>query len=176
MIEVGGETEGTEPSPPARTASPVACVLGDTDLVRPLGLAGIRCAVVSRPHSPKAYSRFVDARIDWADNWADAEHMRANLLAFAAEQPVAPALFYQYDGDLLFVSHHREVLAERFRFAIADAELIEQLVDKTRFRELAAERGLPVPATAVVWPAAEGGPPDLPLEFPVILNRSPAAT
>jgi D-aspartate ligase len=152
------------------TGSPLACVLGDTDLVRPLGLAGIRCAVVTRPDSPKAYSRFVDVRIDWADNWAEGERMSANLLAAAAEQPVPPILFFQYDGDLLFVSHFRQALAERFRFTIADAELIKQLVDKIHFRELAAERGLPVPATTVLWPAAEAIPPELPLRFPVVLK------
>jgi D-aspartate ligase len=154
----------------AETARPLACVLGDTDLVRPLGLAGIRCAVVTRPDSPKAYSRYVDARIEWADNWADAEHLLANLLAFGAQAAVPPVLFFQYDGDLLFVSRSRDALAERFRFLIADAELIEQLVDKTLFRELAAERGLPVPATTVVYPSTRNRPPELPLEFPVILK------
>jgi predicted ATP-grasp superfamily ATP-dependent carboligase len=151
-------------------ARPVACVLGDTDLVRPLGLAGVRCAVVTRPDSPKAYSRYVDTRIEWADNWADADRMRANLLAFAARASAPPILFYQYDGDLLFVSRNRDALADGFRFAIADRELIEQLVDKTRFIELAAARGLPVPATTVVWPAGQNGPPELPLEYPLILK------
>jgi predicted ATP-grasp superfamily ATP-dependent carboligase len=149
---------------------PLACVLGDTDLVRPLGLAGIRCAAVTRPDSPKAYSRYVDVRIDWADNWGDPEHMRANLLAFAAESPVPPILFYQYDGDLLFVSRNRDALADRFRFTIADADLVERLVDKTRFQELAAEHDLPVPRTTIVWPRPEPGPPDLPLSFPLVLK------
>src|SRR4051794_18596216 len=170
MVGVGARTEGLETPSAVATARPRACVLGDTDLVRPLGLAGIRCAVVTRRDSPKAYSRFVDARIDWADNWFDPEGLRANLLAFAAGEPVQPVLFYQYDGDLLFVSRNRDALAERLRFTIADAELIEQLVDKRRFRELAAERGLPVPATEVVWPAVGAGPPDLPLRFPVVLK------
>jgi predicted ATP-grasp superfamily ATP-dependent carboligase len=169
MIDGGGEKEGTE-VPREATARPLACVLGDTDLVRPLGLAGIRCAVVTRPDSPKAYSRYVDVRIGWADNWADADRMRANLLGFAAETPVPPILLYQYDGDLLFVSRNRAALAERFRFTIADGELIERLIDKTRFHELAVERGLPVPATTVVTPAGEAGPPELPLAFPVILK------
>jgi D-aspartate ligase len=167
---VGARTEETATPPATAPAPPRACVLGDTDLVRPLGLAGIRCAVVTRPDSPKAYSRHVDVRIPWADNWADADRMRANLLAFAAEEVVPPVLFYQYDGDLLFVSRNRAALAERLRFAIADAELIEQLVDKTRFRELASDGGLPVPATAVVWSGADPGPPELPLRFPIVLK------
>jgi D-aspartate ligase len=167
---VGARTEGLESARAVAAARPRACVLGDTDLVRPLGLAGIRCAAVTRRDSPKAYSRFVDARIDWADNWLDPEGLRANLLAFAAGEAVEPVLFYQYDGDLLFVSRNRDPLTERFRFTIAEAELIERLVDKTRFRELAAERGLPVPATAIVSPTDAGPPPNLPLPFPVVLK------
>jgi D-aspartate ligase len=170
MVGVAARTEGLETPRAVATVRPRACVLGDTDLVRPLGLAGIRCAVVSRRDSPKAYSRFVDVRIDWADNWFDPAGLRANVLAFAEGETVEPVLFYQYDGDLLFVSRNRDALAERLRFTIADAELIEQLVDKTRFRELAAERGLPVPATEVLRPAAGAGPPDLPLRFPVVLK------
>ncbi|HKP90666.1 MAG TPA: hypothetical protein VJT75_11930 [Thermoleophilaceae bacterium] len=162
--------ERTEVASDVSIARPLACVLGDTDLVRPLGLAGVRCAVVTRRDSPKAYSRYVDARIEWADNWGDVEHLLANLLAFAAGAAAPPALFFQYDGDLLFVSRNRDALAERFRFTIADAELIEQLVDKTLFRELAAELGLPVPATTVLSPGAQNGPPELPFAFPVILK------
>lgn len=179
MVEVKQGIEGiaaTTPAPPARIAPrvsrqrPLACVLGDTDLVRPLGLAGIRCAVVTKPDSPKAFSRFVDARIDWADNWRDPDGLRRNLLDFATRAAAPPVLFYQYDGDLLFVSRNRDALAEGFRFVIADADLIERLVDKTLFRELADERGLPVPATAVVWPGSAARPPELPLEFPIVLK------
>jgi D-aspartate ligase len=166
----GGTTTLPAPAGRAATARPLACVLGDTDLVRPLGLAGIRCAVVTRPDSPKAFSRFVAARIDWADNWHDPDGLRENLLAFAADQDVPPVLLYQYDGDLLFVARNRDALAERLRFTIGDPDLIERLVDKTLFRELAGERGLPVPGTTVLWPGAEAGVPELPLAYPVVLK------
>jgi hypothetical protein len=49
------------------TAQPIACVLGNTNLIRALGTAGVRCAAVARPDSPMAYSRFLDERIEWAD-------------------------------------------------------------------------------------------------------------
>jgi D-aspartate ligase len=170
MIEVGGSSEETERSRAPADTRPRACVLGDTDLIRPLGLAGARCATVTRPDSPKAYSRHVDVRIPWADNWFDATGLCANLLAFASAEAVTPLLFYQYDGDLLFVSRNRDALAERFRFAIADRDLIERLVDKTLFCELAADRGLPVPATMVMHPSSEPGPPDVSLDFPIVLK------
>jgi D-aspartate ligase len=149
---------------------PLACVLGDTDLIRPLGLAGIRCAVLARPDSPKAQSRFVDARVKWADNWDQTDRMLENLLDFAATAAEPPILFFQNDGDLLFVSRNRSTLARRFRFRIVDRELVEALVDKSRFVELAHRSALPIPATSVL--RVTGGPhtPDLPSEYPVIVK------
>jgi predicted ATP-grasp superfamily ATP-dependent carboligase len=150
---------------------PLACVLGNTDLIRPLGLAGVRCATPGRPDSPKAYSKFVDVLLGWADNWGPPGPLLDLLLEFADTQPEPPVLFFQHDGDLMFVSRNREALATRFRFTIADADVVERSVDKTRFADLARERGLPVPATAVLHPADEPEAPDeLPIPYPVVLK------
>ena len=150
--------------------SPLAVVLGNTDLIRALGLAGIRVASVTRPARPRAHSRFVADRIPWADNWGDPNRLTANLLAYAGELPDRPPLFFQHDGDLAFVSRNRDALRWGLRFAIADAELVEQLLDKTLFHGLAAPLGLPVPRSVVLRPAPGDYPPELPLEFPAILK------
>jgi predicted ATP-grasp superfamily ATP-dependent carboligase len=68
------------------------------------------------------------------------------------------------------VSRHRDALGEHVRFAIADAELIEQCVDKTLFVVLAQRIGLPIPRSAVLWPAVQAGLPQLDLEPPLILK------
>src|SRR5256714_6392508 len=149
---------------------PLACVLGDTNLIRPLGLAGIRCAVLARADSAKAQSRFVDARVAWADNWDQTDRMLRNLLDFGATATEPPVLFFQNDGDLLFVSRNRDALAARFRFTIADRDLVEQLVDKSRFVELARRHALPIPATSVLRPTREPRAPDLPFAYPVVLK------
>jgi predicted ATP-grasp superfamily ATP-dependent carboligase len=133
---------------------PLAVVLGDTDLIRALGLAGIRCAVASRARSPMAHSRFVAQRIEWADNWGDPDRLCANLMGYAAHCAQPPPLFYQHDGDLAFVSRHREVLREGFRFVVGEAERL----------------GLPVPRSHVLRPEPGTSAPDLPLEYPVILK------
>ena len=55
----------------ASSHQPLACVMGSMDLVRPLGLAGIRCAVVARPGGASLYSRFTQAafcRDDFSEN------------------------------------------------------------------------------------------------------------
>lgn len=156
----------------------VACVMGSMDLVRPLGLAGIRCAVVAEPGSAPLYSRFVEAAVPRNDSWAnDAAGLAEALLRFGSAQSEPPVLFYEQDADLLLVSRHRDRLATAFRFVIADPMLVEDLVDKGRFQALAERLHLPVPATRRIQAATSSEPVPLDLRFPVIvkpLTRSEA--
>jgi D-aspartate ligase len=148
----------------------LACVLGDLDLIRPLGRAGIRCAVVAPSGSVNTKSRFARAVIPWgeeeiADGGAD---LLDALMRFAASARYAPVLYYEEDEQLLFVSRHRETLARAFRFVIAEPGLVEDLVDKARFMQLAERLRLPVPATRHVRPGTGCGVPDIDLRFPLI--------
>jgi predicted ATP-grasp superfamily ATP-dependent carboligase len=139
------------------------------DMVRPLGLAGIRCAVVARPGAPSLYSRFAAATLCRDDFSAGDEELVEALVRFGAGEPQQPVLFYEEDAQLLLVSRHRERLAQAFRFVIADRELVENLVDKSRFCALAQRLGLPVPATRTLDPAGDV-PADLGLRFPIIVK------
>lgn len=151
------------PAPPA-----VACVMGDMDLLRPLVLAGIPCAAVSRPGVPSLYSRYLRSRLVWND-YTNIDGLLEALMAFGKEQPERPVLFFQEDGQVLFVSRHRERLAEAFRFIVADAALVEDLLDKSRFQVLAERHDLPVPAARRFNPAL-ADTVDLDLRFPVIIK------
>lgn len=149
------------------TAAPLAVVMGGMDLIRPLGLSGIRCVSVSRPGSPALYSRFNVARIPWPQFAPDDDALVDALLRFAATQDAPPVLFYEEDAQLLLVSRARERLARAFRFVVADATLVEDLVDKARFQDLSAWLGLPVPPTWRIRPASERAPD---LRFPLIVK------
>jgi D-aspartate ligase len=70
------------------------------------------------------------------------------------------------------VSRQREQLCEGFRLAIADPELVEELVDKARFDELARRLELPVPR-AIYVDASAGSAADVELRFPLVVK--PAA-
>lgn len=154
---------------PERNArGPLACVIGDMDLVRPLGLAGIRCAVAGDRGSPAMYSRFTRAVVEWTDSWGS-HALLERLMTFGASQLKRPVLYYQGDRDLLLVSRHREQLREVFRLVIPDAELIEDLVDKARFQVLAERLTLPVPASRPLL-LTESTPPELDLVFPLIVK------
>ncbi len=148
---------------------PCACVLGSMDLVRPLGLAGIRCVVAARAGAPPRFSRFTAARLEWTDPWRHPDVLARTLLAFGAAQAARPVLFYEEDGDLLFISRWRDALARAFHFVVPDATLVEDLVDKERFQQVAGVLNLPVPSARRCDPATER-PGELGLRFPVVLK------
>jgi D-aspartate ligase len=156
---------------PAAPASvpPFACVMGDMDLLRPVAAAGIPCAVVARAGSPALYSRHAQARLPWPEFSENDDGLLDKLVAFARAQRAPPVLFYEEDPQLLMISRYRDRLAPAFRFVIADAELVENLVDKARFQALAERCGLPVPPARRFHPAAQN-PDRLELHFPIILK------
>ena len=149
------------------TYGALAGVLGEIDLVTALGLAGVRSAVVAKRGTPAWYSRYVVARIEWADPALAPETLVERLLAFASCQPEAPVLYFDSDWDLLVVSRYRDELAPAFRFVVARPDVGENLVDKARFHELASTMELPVPS-AVSIPLVAGAPPEIALRFPLV--------
>ncbi len=147
----------------------LACVMGDMDLLQPIAAAGIPCAVVTRPGVPSLYSRFAQTRLPWDDFSQNTEALLDALLRLGKAQSERPVLFYEEDAQLQFVSRNRDRLAEAFRFVIADATLVEDLLDKARFQALAQQHGLPVPQAWHFHPVASE-PNDLDLVFPVIVK------
>lgn len=142
---------------------PLACVIGDMDLLVPLGRAGVDCVAVAPPGSPPTLSRRVRATIPRPEGCAPDALLDA-LLRFGAAQPVKPVLYVQDDDALVRVSRHRALLAPFFRLPLAEAALVESLLDKARFAALAARLGLPVPVTR------GPGDPDSEWRFPVIVK------
>jgi D-aspartate ligase len=147
-----------------------ALVLGDADLLRPLALAGVDCAVVAAPGDPVRFSRFASESLEWADHWTEQELLVERLMDWARLQESPPVLFYQGTGDLLTVSRHRGRLRQAFRYVIADASLVEELTDKASFQELAERLHLPVPPTLRLAPAAEPDGWRVDMRFPLVLK------
>ena len=147
----------------------VACVMGDIDLLRPLALAGIPCAVVSRPGGPSLYSRYARSRLVWEDYADNGDGLLDALISFGRAQPEPPVLFYQEDAQALLVSRQRDRLAPAFRFVAADTALVEDLLDKERFQHLAEHHNLPLPAAKRLDMTALE-PADPGLRFPLIVK------
>ena len=147
----------------------LAVVMGDIDLVHALALARVRSALFAEPGAPARLSRHVVARLPWRDHWRDQDAVAAILLEFARTQDEPPVLMPQTDGDLLAVSRQRARLAGALRFALPAAELVEALVDKERFAEMARELDLPVPPSRRLDPARTS-PGDVDLRFPLVVK------
>ncbi|WP_210333673.1 ATP-grasp domain-containing protein [Rhizobium sp. ARZ01] len=158
-------------------ASPMACVMGDMNVVRPLGLVGICCAVVAPPGNPTTYSRFVRAVLPWQSFSKNLDALADMLLRFGAAQQEPPVLFFEEDSHLLFTSRYRERLGQAFRFILPEATLVEDLVDKARFQSLAERLSLPVPASRRIRPSPDSAPASIDLRFPAVIKplrrRSP---
>ncbi|HEX6257184.1 MAG TPA: hypothetical protein VFZ70_15355 [Euzebyales bacterium] len=125
--------------------STLAVVIGDMDLVRPLGLAGIRC-VAAGPTGPEtAWSRHSVDAISLPDLWDDPEAVTRRLIDYARTLDHRPVLVYQKDPAVLLISRDREELGAWYRFVVPDHEVVEDLVDKERFQARAEALGVPVP-------------------------------
>ena len=155
----------------------LACVMGDIDLLRPLGMAGIPCAVVTRPRTMPRYSRYTHISLKWNDPWKKPEKVLEILLQFGQSQKEKPVLFYEHDALLKIVSKYRDELSRVFRFVIAETKLIDDILDKYKFHALAERVGLPVPKTKLLDANSESDWNNIDLEYPFIIKpvtRSPA--
>ena len=101
---------------------------------------------------------------------SDPERMLHDLLTLGRTFPDRPVLVYGDDATLLFVSRNRERLARSYRFLLPDPDLVEDLVDKTRFARLAARLGLPVPKTVLSREAATADEVGDRLSLPCVLK------
>ena len=133
---------------PPRPPAPVAVLLGDLNMLRCFAGTDVRTVVLaSDPDAPSFFSRHCGQRRLIADMNREPAAALADLLDLGRLFDDRPVFYYGDDAALLLVSRNREALAARYRFLLPDAELVEALVDKTRFAALARERGLPVPRT-----------------------------
>jgi len=147
---------------------PVAVVIGDMDLVRPLGLAGITCVAAGPTGTETRWSRYTHGSLDLPDLWDEPEQTVEVLIEFARRQDQKSVLFYQKDPALLTISRFREELGRWFDFIVPDRDTVEDLVDKERFRRRAQELGLPAPISVVATPGSSPVPTDV--RFPVIVK------
>ncbi|MDQ3741395.1 MAG: ATP-grasp domain-containing protein, partial [Actinomycetota bacterium] len=151
------------------TATAPALVMGGFDVVRPLTLAGVGCALFAPPHDPSRRSRRLLEVVPYADPVREPEAAVEAVLEWARRQSRKSVLYPANDGVILLASRHRERLAEAFHLPLASPELVEDALHKDRFAALAERAGLPVPASRRV--TVDGAVPgDLGLPYPVVLK------
>jgi D-aspartate ligase len=135
----------------------LACVIGDVSMVRALGRRGIPVAVATAESgSSLIRSRYCHTVVPTPSFVDDPVGAVGQLAAWARQQQDPPVLFYQGDHDLLAVSRLRDRLLPHLRCVLPPAELVEDLVDKLRFADLAQRLSLPVPPTLTLRREAGG--------------------
>ena len=147
-----------------------ALVLGDQDLVRALALGHVPSVVMARAGSPARYSRSLAGTLEFVDGWSRPEELVDRMVSYGLAQAEPPVLMYQDDQSLLLLSRHRDRLRQAFRFVVPDAKLVEQLVDKQQFQQLARRLRLPVPEARAFTPAEQPCPATWDIEFPVVVK------
>jgi len=131
-----------------------ALVLGDINLIRPLGMVGVPVTLATPdPETSGARSRYC-RRVLPFPNPEDLDGTVEALMAVPWPEGAQPALFYQRDHGLRVLSRSREILGQRYRFLLPPVELVEDLLDKARFLTLALRLGLQIPRTEIVAPNA----------------------
>lgn len=148
-----------------------AVLCGDLNMLRCFVGSAIPTVVVSsREDDVTFHSRYCRAKRVIAEPRSNPEKAVAGLLELGRTFNERPALFYGDDAMLLLVSRHREMLEKHYRFLMPNRDLVEDIVDKTRFADLAERAGLPTPRT--VRSTQMGSPEEVEqhLSLPVILK------
>lgn len=123
---------------------PDAVVIGDLNLLRPVAAAGLRSIVICFD-SRTRHSRYCRASFELSSPVVDMERSVRELCDLGSSLQTRPVLYYSNDAQLLMVSRHREELGRYFRFLMPAPELIEGMVDKAHFHDLAVQHQFPTP-------------------------------
>jgi len=130
------------------TGKAVAVLCGDLNMLRCFAKTDIPTVLVSSdPKNVTFYSRHCRHKKVIANPLSEPDKTILDLVALGQQCSEKPVLFYGDDTLLLLVSRNRKLLEKYYRFLLPDPDLVEALVDKTRFASLANRLGLPVPKT-----------------------------
>lgn len=142
-----------EPSASERFGTKVAgaVILGGDyqglGIVRSLGRQGIPTCVVDDEHSIARYSRYAGPAVHFA-NLKDERHTVDELLSLGRRLGLEGWLLYPTRDELVAaISRYREELSQVFRVPTPEWESVQWAWDKRNTYKLAAQLGIPIPAT-----------------------------
>lgn len=142
-----------------------ALVLGDLDITGPLREHGTPVTLMRRRDEPSRFSR---SGVRWTEQ-PTLEQLPAALVAAARELPGPVVLYVAEDVTLRVVSQHRDRLRKDLSFVLPEPDVVDTLLDKGRFQDLALRRGLPVPDGMVITTAEDIAATDR-LDLPVLIK------
>lgn len=127
---------------------PTAVLCGDLNMLRCFAGAGVPTLIVSSDARDVTFlSRHCGRTGVVASRWQSPERSLDDFVALRRRLATRPVLFYGDDATLLLISRNREVFARDYHFLMPPADLVETLVDKSRFAAYAEQLQLTVPRT-----------------------------
>lgn len=167
----------SHPSPsssPMRPAVVLAChgaPGADLNMVRSLGEAGVPVIVVGEyEYPPSGYSRHCQEFICARDFTVHPERLLRVLRELRMRHGQALPVFPTADSDLRTLVSLHAALVGTALWVSPSPEMIDRLMDKRRFAELAAEMDLPVPATHAPATLEEVEALSRAVDYPVVLK------
>ena len=140
-------------------------------VIRALGRSGIPVVSFhSDPHDPAGRSRFARPRILPPIDAREDAWLNALLEEGRRLDPVKGVVFPIGDEGWLFLARHRETLRPYFRFALPDADNLEEWPGKPFQYRAAVEAGVPVPRTFFPRTEEEALAAAAALGFPCIIK------
>ncbi|MBD3615447.1 MAG: ATP-grasp domain-containing protein [Gracilimonas sp.] len=126
-----------------------ALICSEIGLVRCLGSAGIPVITGTEVKgNPALYSRYSHERINFSSY--ESEQFIQELCEFGDKLDYKPLLMSYDDRLLLNISRNRDELLKYYRFLLPKPEMVEGLLDKLKFVELAKKYNLPTPPSVRV--------------------------
>jgi D-aspartate ligase len=127
---------------------PAAFLCGDLNMLRCFADFAPHVVVLSSDDEDVTFlSKYCKERRIIASVERDPESALVDLERLAEGKESKPVLFYGTDAMLLLLSRNRARLGSRFSFLMPSESMVEALVDKTSFAELAPRAKIPVPRT-----------------------------
>jgi predicted ATP-grasp superfamily ATP-dependent carboligase len=154
------------------TRSPIpALVCGEIGLVRSLGEVGVPVYVGSYYDDNIAYySRYCSRKVHFSHSTS--RDFVDSLVALGKEEGRKMAFFSDDDRAVLTFSRYRDELAPYYHFNLPSHDLVNTILDKRAFAELAERLGLPVPKSFMPASVEEAEQCAGRLEYPCILKPS----
>jgi D-aspartate ligase len=98
------------------------------------------------------------------------EELTRMLVALGPNLPQKAVLVPCHDKSVLVVSRNRQELEQWYHVVLPPPDIVEMMVDKTRFYPYAQEKGFPIPATYFLSSRADAEEAAQKLTFPCLLK------
>ncbi|MFH2138142.1 MAG: hypothetical protein ABII88_06490 [Candidatus Omnitrophota bacterium] len=117
-------------------------------IIRSLVNKGVKViGVESDRNIPGAYTRL--CQVENCQDINDDKFLVETLISFAKRESKKPVLFLTGDENVQIASKNRKELLKYYKFSLPEADIVEMLMEKTKFAKFAEKEKLKVPRSVI---------------------------